>query len=466
MCHARAMRTIVITTWLALLIGLDDAGGSAGLAPGGEPAPAVFEAEVSQYGITWTFAQPARVGRYVTGDWWVVGPVTVARLSPAPSPGRNGSAVNPPAGKQQGYDDRIAGYDPALGAVFPLALQPGHSLVSTASVERIGDKTADTVPGQYARGPLRTAAVLTCVAEPPPADAFRPAYVGKWKQQFTAGQLRRDVLPRLQAAGTLPDLKVYERYLERIWLDHLYEWPNRQMHPLENMPDYGREITNVVSTVSLMLLLDDPEGRHDKLLLRFVQLGIDYYGVAQSDSDLWRANGGHNSGRKMPILFAAVLLDHDGMKHVRASFAEDQQTYYGQGYRGQKALWTIDCTESRKHEHLAPQKWDGPPFQGDNNGWKSEAYRKLNGPTWVGEALAARLLGAKELWGHDALFDYVDRWVQEAPSGTVEEKTLQPTGYDPFYGTEPLVRAMWEAYRAKADAIGAEAVRRAAAGKK
>ena len=30
------------------------------------------------------------------------------------------------------------------------------------------------------------------------------------------------------------------------------------MHPLENMPDYGREITNIVSTVSLLLLLDDP----------------------------------------------------------------------------------------------------------------------------------------------------------------------------------------------------------------
>ena len=36
-------------------------------------------------------------------------------------------------------------------------------------------------------------------------------------------------------------LAAYERYLERIWLDHLYEWPNREMHPLENMPDYGRD---------------------------------------------------------------------------------------------------------------------------------------------------------------------------------------------------------------------------------
>ena len=418
--------------------------------------------EVTQYGISWTFDKPVAAGRYVTGDWWVVGPVTIAKISPAPAPGRNGSAVNPPAGQRQGYDDRIAGYDASLRAALPLELQPGQSLVSTASVEQTGQKTPDTVPGQYLRGPLRTAAVLTCVTQPPPADAFRPAYVGKWKSQFTAAQLRRGLLPRLRPPGALPDLKIHERYLERIWLDHLQEWPNRMMHPLENMPDYGRELTNIVSTVSLLLLTEDPDGKLEKLLLRFVQLGIDYYGVTQSDNDLWRANGGHNSGRKMPILFAGLLLEHDGMRRVHASFAEDEQTYHGQGYRGQKALWTIDRSPSRKHEHLPPDKWAGPPFQGDNDGWKSEAYRRLNGPTWIGQALAARLLGAKDCWDHDALFDYVDRWVEEAGRGSVDQKTLKPAGYDPFQGTDPFVKATWQAYRGRADEIAAETRQRAA----
>ncbi|HUT32174.1 MAG TPA: hypothetical protein VNE39_01730 [Planctomycetota bacterium] len=423
----------------------------AGAGEGAEP-----QAAISQYGITWTFAEPARVGRYVTGDWWVVGPVTVQGVTPAPAERRNGSVVNPPAGKRQGYDDRINGYDAALRAAFPLTLKPGQSLVTTASVEKVGDKTPDTVPGQYCRGPLRTAAALTCVAAPPAADAFRPAYVGDKKPAFAASQLRRDLLPRLQPVGQLPDLKRYERYLERIWLDHLYEWPNRMMHPLENMPDYGREITNIVSTASLLLLLDDPAKERETLLLRFVQLGIDYYGVTQSDADLWRANGGHNSGRKMPILFAGVLLGHEGMRHVKAAFAEDQQTYFGAGYRGQKALWTIDTTEARRHEHLPPDKWAGPPFKGDNDGWKSEGYRRLNGPTWVGQALAARLLGAKADWGHDAFFDYVDRWVAEAADGSVDRKTMKPTGYQPFYGGEGgFTEAMWRAYRPKADEIGA-----------
>ena len=43
---------------------------------------------VSQYGITWTFAQPVRTGKFINGDWYVVGPVTVAKIDPAPRYGK------------------------------------------------------------------------------------------------------------------------------------------------------------------------------------------------------------------------------------------------------------------------------------------------------------------------------------------------------------------------------------------
>ena len=42
--------------------------------------------EVSQYGITWTFDGQRKVGRFVTGDWWVVGPVRISQVAPAPGP--------------------------------------------------------------------------------------------------------------------------------------------------------------------------------------------------------------------------------------------------------------------------------------------------------------------------------------------------------------------------------------------
>ena len=73
---------------------------------------------VSQYGITWTFEQPARAGQFVNGDWYVVGPVTIKTIDPRPLYGseipqdeldhmdkerpeaqrvRNGFMLNPPA---------------------------------------------------------------------------------------------------------------------------------------------------------------------------------------------------------------------------------------------------------------------------------------------------------------------------------------------------------------------------------
>ncbi len=411
--------------------------------------------KLAQYGITWEFEKPAKTGKYMTGDFWVLGPVTVKNITPAQTPGRNGSVVNPPAGNKQAYDDRFSSIETSLRVNLPLELKPGQSLVSTISVDKVGEenKTPDTMPGQYCRGPIKTAAVLTCVAEVPPADAFRPAYVGEHKLYFTAGNIHREFLPKLKPAGKEPDPVIYERYLQKIWLDHWPDFRSREMHPWENMPDYGREITNITSTVSLLLTLDDPEGKYEKLLLKFVQLGIDYYGVAQSNNKLWFANGGHDSGRKIPIIFAGVVLDHDGMKNIKAVFAEDEQTYYGEGYRGQKVLWKIDPTETRKHEHLPPEKWKGPPFKGDNDGWKSEGYRSLNGPTWVAQALAARLLGAKGYWNHNEFFDYVDRWVLEAQNGMVDKKTMKPIGYKVF--PSDFVKAMWEIYRDKADEIGA-----------
>ena len=65
----------------------------------------------------------------------------------------------------------------------------------------------------------------------------------------------------------MPDTKIYERYLQRIWLDHMRQWVNRKMHPLENMPDYGREITNIVSDVALLLLLEDPRKERETRIL-------------------------------------------------------------------------------------------------------------------------------------------------------------------------------------------------------
>ena len=218
---------------------------------------------------------------------------------------------------------------------------------------------------------------------------------------------------------TMPDVATQERLLQRPWLDYVGSAPSGPLHPLENMPSYGREITNVNATVGLMLLLDDPKGENEELLRDYIQKGIDYWGVAQSNPGTWIADGGIDSGRKWPVIFAGLMLGDQAMANVSATSAEDEQSYYGTGVNGAKVLWRLRPFIQCQFEELPPEKWKAPPFKGINNGWRAEGYRSLNGPTWTGEALAARLMGAKAFWNHDAFFDYVDRWVAEAKVGKV-----------------------------------------------
>src|SRR5512135_1661035 len=45
-----------------------------------------YRNEISQYGITWTFEKPVKSGQFITGDWWVIGPVKIIKIDPAPGP--------------------------------------------------------------------------------------------------------------------------------------------------------------------------------------------------------------------------------------------------------------------------------------------------------------------------------------------------------------------------------------------
>ncbi len=168
---------------------------------------------VSQYGITWTFAQPVRAGHFVNGDWYVVGPVTVTAIDPKPLYGnqipkfqldhmdkerpeaqrvRNGFMVNPPAEMKVAYDSGVRNwFDPALLQKLPAQLQPGDSLVATISMPK-GLKLRAPLWQDIERGvddssPVRTAAVLTCVAEPQPADAFRPGFCDRRQKIYLRG---------------------------------------------------------------------------------------------------------------------------------------------------------------------------------------------------------------------------------------------------------------------------------------
>jgi hypothetical protein len=141
---------------------------------------------ISEYGITWTFEKPARVGQFINGDFYVVGPATVVKIDPAPRYGsevaddeldsrekvtveqrcRNGSVLNAPAQMKAAWDSGIMNYyAPEARARLPIVMKPGGSLASSISLKQ-GEKVAypyhaGTVRGVEDNSPVKMIAVLT-----------------------------------------------------------------------------------------------------------------------------------------------------------------------------------------------------------------------------------------------------------------------------------------------------------------
>jgi hypothetical protein len=467
---ARVATTVLAAVFMLAAVTASGAGAAEQRAAAGE------RKELSQYGITWTFDRPVSSGQFVNGDWWVVGPVTVVAIDPPPGPERldatmdaeatkgvwgdtslrdeksmrNGSMVVLKCGGGHGYDSRSSTYDPVLSIALPYKLEANCSLISTISNAAL---PVDNFPHKImwrsekkCNCVLKAAAVLTCLPKAPPLDAFRPPYGGTEKRIYRAGDLKWDRLPNLEPAGKVPSWEDFERYFRRPWLDHLTNWTQQQLNPNENQPNYGREHARLVSIASLMLQLNVPRERKERLAIGLIQYGIDLSGLAKVGG-VWNMGGGHSSGRKWPILFASIMLDAPELRDLPATavFHEDAQTYYGKGWFGQTALWQMITHHGPRqpYEEKPPDQWE----QWDKT---SEGYRLCcNGTAWIGTALAARLMKAIEIWGHDAFFDYCDRWMRpDDPYAAARGDHPRPR--QETHAMDTFAETMWRAYRDKA----------------
>ncbi len=451
---------------------------------------------ITQFGITWQFDKEYTYGRFANGDYWVVGPVTIISIYPQSrnTSGRkiNGSMLNPSPslGSDQGYDSacEFLNYVPGLNVASgvsnsnPLILPNGSSLISTQSISAAGYR-----PQVYA------AAILTVLASAPSSGSFRPPYCGTDKTiKYNISQLtsaKYTLLGRLTPVAGTPSLATVEAYFERPWIDHLSVWTCRYIHPLANMPDYGREMATEIGIGALMLQLDFTDSEKELLLIRYLQLGIDFYGIVQNGGG-WEANGGHASGRKWPIIFAGIMLDDADMQNVGQKsgdyaysgsyspgnlpadyifFGEDDQTFYVTAddvTRTNSGLWDPDLRGG------APEAYSSPgdigladwgirhviePYR-DNKAWNA-VYRSVTAVCWGGFVLAARIMeagsSAKTLWNHDALFDYQDRYMAVTAAGSLNpDWRTSVSGMSSIWATHTDIRQtdnfvinMWDTYR-------------------
>lgn len=455
-------------------------------------APAVGDLpkqkSVTQYGITWTFDKEVPVGQFITGDYYVVGPVKVVEIDPAPIQGveavkaagfelikkaaidderygelvsRHGSMLNPTGEKinsgkgKTGFDSRLAHvtFDPKWFEKPPFELTPGGSLISTISNPEIVDFRGYDQP-------VLTAAVLTCLEKPVPADAFRPSFADMENRIYLARNLQRDLLYNLPRPKEAPEsIEGHVRRFHRPWIDFT-AWGYGA--PLKNMPRYGRGYVSAVSNVSLVLQLDYPAAHKEKLLIHFVQYGIDIGGLVRSGFKGWPGHGGFGAGRRWTIIFAGLMLGEEEFLDLKklnpqARFAEVDQTSWGKSWHGDDEVFeSHPGWRPEPSEKTHPSKWDKGHLQ-------SESYRlSVTSVEWVGQALAMRMMRAERLFNHDPFFAYVDRWMTEDMAERVTTwvtEMAKAKGVDveknppkmPWYVRAQLSNktagAMWKKYR-------------------
>lgn len=390
------------------------------------PTPALTDlplmTQITQQGITWTFLLPERVGRFVNGDYYVVGPATVIDIEPPATNGFNGSMLNIQVNIQQsGFDSRIESgrYNAALRVYPPIVLNPGDKLVSSRSAPT--NLASVMRPTETSDSPVASVSILTCLAAPQPPDAFRPSYAKGSTNIYLSRNLRRQLLPTLAPVQNIPPLSEFEGYLQRPWVDSLFFAFDAQA---EYMVSYGREGGYLMSFAGLLLTLNFTEAEKEPLLVYLVQYGIDLYGLVQQGHTGWPAWGGYGTGRKFPIVLAGVMLNQTNMAAAQAEFGEDMQTIW--------VTQTLPAGTFTQSWHTEPQTavygghvgingesvspgW-GPYEHLQPSAWKNtvgEEYRRCcTSASWIGEALAARLIpGMQAAWNHPQFFAYVDRWM-------------------------------------------------------
>ncbi len=394
---------------------------------------------ITQYGITWYFEDEHEYGRFANDDYWVVGPVTITRITPDFTGTIHGWEVSPMSPNQQGLDSRAGGFSAARVPSLPYTVQPKSSVVKAKSFIDCDDEGAYCPNGDL-RPAVRTAAVLTVLKEVPPDDGkemFRPAYATDEKQFYYLDDLQTDLLPSFGPPGSVPSIDSTAGSIRRVQLDHVSGWSTRMLHPDENMPDYGSSISNVYSTAILRLLLNDTIEQKMPLLINTVQMGIDYIGMYKIGTK-WLSNGGHSVGRKLPVVFAAVMLDDtDTMNAI----SDDQDTFdegitIKTGANADLALFAQTGPNVDQYWKKLVYGCDGTPGSKTD----MDPYGWIDGGCCVGctydncclfkpykaEAIAMYMMPElKEVWDDDEFFDYVNRrvyhgaWAQPDPCAPV-----------------------------------------------
>jgi hypothetical protein len=426
---------------------------------------------ITQNGITVTFDNTYAAGQYVSGDYWIVDPgtgVTITSTSHIPVSGVNSgeSLTKNPVWQAHAYDTRDPCYKASYKLPLPGVLHAGDSVVVATSNTSMPDQSY-----------LYSAIIITVVDVVQSSTKFRPPYCRSTRVPTSASDplifdynsitsAKWAELPGKSMAGIagLPTIASTQALARGPWLDNDGTWWAAYCHPSNQEAGYGRDYCMNVSLICAQLCMAYNLADLQLLATYLIQAGIDNYSCVMAGG-CWPGNGGHGSGRKISVMFAAEMLGSSLIASVPQKmttsgvgyfvFGEDGQTYLyndstilpaylslpsggdttttvselasataasgylpclgvkGQmgilnGGSGDTVLWR--CADTcpgalpyELHEHIPIAQWDID--ESDNAETKWESYRvSCTSHVWIGEALLVLLWKNTNLltmWNHN-----------------------------------------------------------------
>jgi hypothetical protein len=418
-------------------------------------AQGTFQTSVTQGKVTWTFAEPALVGQYANGDWWVQGPVSIISISPesVDEAGwiQHGTVVDPVFSLgPQGFDSSMSegGQGPKYSAA--LNVDPGITtsplnLTTGTVVKSISRADTPAVRGAGSRPQLQGMEYLTVVSAVPAPNSFRPPPGATDKTSYwTVADLDYSILKSHKRLAGAPSLSTVERWIEKPWPSFITDNQGRWIHPRDNMSEYGRDLGRKLGNAGLVLHSDYSEAEKEQLYIRLVQIGIDtHYTVRQGG--IFTGFGAINTGWKWPVVLAGLALDDPDIKAAAASFSFsfDRQTWYVDESDVGRPLYTKDGRQRDEYitSDVGKAEWGEQHWKQkvrDGRNWNA-SYRNIAfAGSFSGILSAIMTEGGREAWNWDATFDYMDRAYLEYFHTKVGDGVNNPSDWED---------AMYDAYR-------------------
>jgi hypothetical protein len=399
--------------------------------------------QITQYGITFIFDGLYTVGAFANGDFWVktdskTGNVGITRITPDYVNDNNrwinGWEVNPVAGTSvgQGFCSEIAGFDPKLVPELPYLAGPGESICKSVR-SNVPPRPEQTNRCEQC---IQTVSVLTVVDEIPPGNGvlvFRPPYVGTNKPYYYVDNMRTDILPSVEPAGSPPTLQRIAAYYKKVQIDHKGVAMGYDMRPLDSFGNvYGGFVGKRYGEAALRLMLNDPLEDKKEALINFTQMTIDFYHSTR-DGRNFGPGGGHQPGHILPLAWFAVMLGDDEAKSyvkneavfktsehdfLQPSTLDSSKALYG----SEKMIFMsfdpyrywLYVTEDKNPKDMSNLCYPDPYGYIDGGGSlnrNQSAYQYIMSGPWQGVAAAGAIMPElAEMYNNPLLFDYVDRW--------------------------------------------------------